>query len=154
MLPSLICGFIAKASTLILQAYRSLEENRVADLRRAAHTLKSNSATFGAMAFSVPAREFLYTARDNAMYEIDSIVRCIEMGATDYLPKPFDASLPRARLIASLANRRLRDIEREYLEQIDCVIEASAVEVGAFEIDSLNCVAGREDALGKLARVF
>ncbi len=91
----------------------------------------------------------------SALDEMESILRCIEMGATDYLPKPFDAGLLRARLNASLAQKRLRDIELEYLEQVNCVTSAAAaVEAGAFEISSLDCVAGREDALGKLARVF
>lgn len=91
----------------------------------------------------------------SALDEMDSIIRCIEMGATDYLPKPFDAALLRARLNASLANKRLRDIELEYLEQVNHVIQAAvAVESGVFECDSLNNVAARDDALGRLARVF
>jgi two-component system cell cycle response regulator len=91
----------------------------------------------------------------SALDEMESIIRCIEMGATDYLPKPFDAALLRARLNASLADKRLRDIELEYLEQVDHVIQAAAaVESGVFECDSLNSVAAREDALGRLARVF
>jgi CheY-like chemotaxis protein len=91
----------------------------------------------------------------SALDEMESILRCIEMGATDYLPKPFDAALLRARLNASLADKRLRDIELEYLEQVDRVIAAAgAVEAGTFECDSLDSVAGRDDALGKLARVF
>jgi DNA-binding response OmpR family regulator len=91
----------------------------------------------------------------SALDDMESILRCIEMGATDYLPKPFDVGLLRARLNASLANKRLRDIELEYLEQVNHVINAAAaVEAGTFESDSLNPVAGREDALGQLARVF
>ncbi len=91
----------------------------------------------------------------SALDDMDSILRCIEMGATDYLPKPFDVALLRARLNASLANKRLRDIELEYLEQVNHVIDAAgAVEAGTFECDSLNPVADREDALGQLARVF
>lgn len=91
----------------------------------------------------------------SALDEMESIVRCIEMGATDYLPKPFDVTLLRARLNASLASKRLRDIELEYLEQVNHVIAAAAaVESGTFECDSLNPVSGRADALGQLARVF
>jgi len=91
----------------------------------------------------------------SALDEMDSIVRCIEMGATDYLAKPFEVALLRARLNASLANKRLRDIELEFLEQVNHVIEAAAaVEAGTFESDSLDPVAGRDDALGQLARVF
>ncbi len=49
--------------------------------------------------------------------EIDSAVRCIEMGAEDYLPKPFNPILLRARLNASLQKKRLRDLEKAYLQQ-------------------------------------
>ena len=91
----------------------------------------------------------------SALDDMESVLRCIEMGATDYLPKPFDVRLLRARLNASMANKRLRDMELEYLEQVNHVIEAAAaVEEGTFDRDSLSPVAGRGDALGKLARVF
>jgi two-component system cell cycle response regulator len=91
----------------------------------------------------------------SALDEMESIVRCIEMGATDYLAKPFEVALLRARLNASLANKRLRDIELEFLEQVHHVIKAAAaVESGTFDCDSLDPVAGRGDALGQLARVF
>jgi len=91
----------------------------------------------------------------SALDELDSVVRCIEMGATDYLPKPFDPVLLRARINASLASKRLRDLELEYLEQVGHVIAAAAaLEAATFEPDSLNEVAARTDALGQLARVF
>lgn len=91
----------------------------------------------------------------SALDEMENVLRCIEMGATDYLPKPFDANLLRARLNASLASKRLRDIELEYLEQVDHVIQAAvAVESGTFREEQLDLVAKRDDALGKLARVF
>ena len=71
--------------------------------------------------------------------ELESIVRCIEMGATDYLPKPFDAAILRARLNASLAEKRLRDLELEYLEQVGRVIAAAgAVEADEFDPASLE----------------
>jgi len=54
----------------------------------------------------------------SALDEIESIVRCIEMGAEDYLPKPFDPVLLRARIGASLEKKRLRDQEQAYLQQI------------------------------------
>jgi signal transduction histidine kinase len=53
----------------------------------------------------------------SALDEIDSIVRCIEMGAEDYLTKPFDPVLLKARLSASLEKKKLRDLERAYLQQ-------------------------------------
>jgi CheY-like chemotaxis protein/class 3 adenylate cyclase/predicted metal-dependent HD superfamily phosphohydrolase len=91
----------------------------------------------------------------SAVEEMDSVVRCIEMGATDYLPKPFDPSLLRARINASLAEKRLRDLEREYLEQVGYVARAAAaVQEARFDLASLDRVAARDDALGQLARVF
>lgn len=45
--------------------------------------------------------------------EIDSVARCIEMGAEDYLFKPVNGVLLRARVRASLEKKRLRDQQRE-----------------------------------------
>ncbi len=91
----------------------------------------------------------------SAVDEMDSVIRCVEMGATDYLPKPFDPALLRARLNSSLAEKQLRDLELEYLEQVGYVIDAAAkVEAATFDAESLDGVAARDDALGQLARVF
>jgi two-component system, cell cycle response regulator len=91
----------------------------------------------------------------SALEDVESVVRCIEMGADDYLPKPFDPVLLRARINAGLARKRLHDLEQEYLEQVDHVVAAAAdVETGRFESRQLDGVAGRDDALGQLARVF
>ncbi|MBC7806502.1 MAG: response regulator [Akkermansiaceae bacterium] len=46
-----------------------------------------------------------------ALDEVDSVVRCIEMGAADYLPKPFDPVLLRARIGSCLREKRARDRE-------------------------------------------
>lgn len=53
----------------------------------------------------------------SALDEMDSIVRGIEMGAEDYLSKPFNATLLQARLAAGLRKKKLRDLERSYLQQ-------------------------------------
>ncbi len=90
-----------------------------------------------------------------AVDEMDSVVRCITMGAADYLPKPFNASLLNARINSSLASKRLRDLELEYLEQVGYVTEAAAnIETGQFKEETLDKVAARPDALGRLAKVF
>lgn len=47
----------------------------------------------------------------SAVDEIDSVVRCIEMGAEDYLTKPFNPVLLKARISASLEKKHLRDRE-------------------------------------------
>jgi len=102
-----------------------------------------------------PALQHLPVIMISGVDELESVIRCIEMGATDYLPKPFDPALLRARLNASLAAKRLRDLELEYLEQVGYVVRAAgAVEAGNYDAASLDRVAGRDDALGNLARVF
>ncbi len=50
--------------------------------------------------------------------DVDTLVRCIEGGADDYLTKPFDPVLLRARITACLDKKRLRDKERELLQQV------------------------------------
>ncbi len=53
------------------------------------------------------------TGRD----DLDSAVRCIELGATDYVLRPFKPALLLARVRASLADKRFRDLEREHLDR-------------------------------------
>lgn len=55
----------------------------------------------------------------SAVQELDSVVRCIELGAEDYLAKPFNATLLRARVGASLEKKRLRDALRANLERLE-----------------------------------
>jgi two-component system cell cycle response regulator len=91
----------------------------------------------------------------SALEDMESVVRCIEMGAADYLPKPFDPVLLRARINGCLTKKRLHDLELEYMEQVGYVVEAAtAVETATFAPESLDAVAVRDDALGQLARVF
>lgn len=54
----------------------------------------------------------------SALDRLDSVVKCIEMGAADYLAKPFNSTLLKARLGACLEQKRLRDRESSYLEQL------------------------------------
>ena len=54
----------------------------------------------------------------SALDEMDSIVRCIEAGAVDYLPKPFEPTLLHARIGSCLDNKLLRDRERQILEEL------------------------------------
>jgi sigma-B regulation protein RsbU (phosphoserine phosphatase) len=55
----------------------------------------------------------------SALNEVASVVRCIELGAEDYLPKPFDPVLLRARVGASLEKKRLRDEVRAHLARVE-----------------------------------
>jgi adenylate cyclase len=53
-----------------------------------------------------------------ALDDVESNVRCIEAGAEDYVPKPFNPVILRARITASLEKKRLRDQEQAYLDQL------------------------------------
>jgi adenylate cyclase len=72
---------------------------------------------------SDPALRHLPVIMISGVDELDSVVRCIEMGATDYLPKPFDPALLRARVNASLAAKRLHDLEVEYVGRLAALNE-------------------------------
>ncbi len=61
----------------------------------------------------------------SALDEMESIVKCIELGAEDYLTKPFDPILLKARIGASLEKKRLRDKEQAYLKQLQTEQEKS-----------------------------
>jgi class 3 adenylate cyclase/ActR/RegA family two-component response regulator len=55
----------------------------------------------------------------SALGEIDVVARCISMGAEDYLPKPFNPVLLKARIGACLEKKRFLDREKLYLRQIE-----------------------------------
>ena len=61
----------------------------------------------------------------SALNEIDSIVRCIELGALDYLMKPFNPVLLKARVTSSLEKKRLRDEINVYLARVNEELEAA-----------------------------
>ncbi|MBW3631087.1 MAG: response regulator [Gemmatimonadetes bacterium] len=54
----------------------------------------------------------------SALSEMESVARCIEMGAEDYLPKPFNPILLKARIGASLEKKRARDREVYLFQQL------------------------------------
>lgn len=54
----------------------------------------------------------------SALTELDTVVRCIEVGAEDYLPKPFNPTLLNARINAGLRKKRLHDMEKAHLEKL------------------------------------
>jgi adenylate cyclase len=53
----------------------------------------------------------------SSVEEVDSVARCIEMGAEDYLFKPVNPVLLKARIGASLEKKRLRDQQRELVRK-------------------------------------
>jgi DNA-binding response OmpR family regulator len=69
-----------------------------------------------------PALHHIPVIMVSAVPELESVVRCIELGATDYLPKPFSSAVLRARLRSSLAAKRLRDVERGNLRRLEAVV--------------------------------
>jgi adenylate cyclase len=71
----------------------------------------------------------------SSVEELDSVVRCIELGATDYLTKPINPSILAARIDASLAAKRLHDLEQESLERqmaLNQTIERQKQELSRF----------------------
>jgi len=54
----------------------------------------------------------------SALHEVQSVVRCVEAGADDYLAKPFNATLLKARIGACLDKKRGRDREIALFEQL------------------------------------
>lgn len=61
----------------------------------------------------------------SALNELASVVRCIELGAVDYLSKPFDPVLLRARIGASLEKKRLRDEVHMHLARLETELDAA-----------------------------
>jgi two-component system NtrC family sensor kinase len=59
----------------------------------------------------------------SALDEVQSVVRCIEMGAEDYLAKPFNQVILRARIGASLEKKRLRDRERNRTAELEQALQ-------------------------------
>ncbi len=55
----------------------------------------------------------------SALDELDNVIRCIEIGAEDFLPKPFNKVLLHARITACLEKKILRDREIEYLAKLN-----------------------------------
>jgi len=102
-----------------------------------------------------PALRELPVIMISGVADTPSVVRCIEMGALDHLPKPFEPAVLDARIGAALSAKRLRDLELEYLDQVGRVTRAAeALEADAFEPQGLATVVERSDALGALARTF
>jgi phosphoserine phosphatase RsbU/P len=61
----------------------------------------------------------------SALNEMDSVVRCIELGAADYLLKPFNPVLLKARLGATLEKKRLRDQVNAHLARLEEELDAA-----------------------------
>jgi serine phosphatase RsbU (regulator of sigma subunit) len=81
-----------------------------------------------------------------ALNEMESVVRCIEMGAEDHLPKPFNATLLKARVESSLAKKRLRDREQVVSRAMARELEIGRNIQAGFLPDTLPAIPGWEIA--------
>jgi adenylate cyclase len=70
----------------------------------------------------------------SALDEVDSVVKCIEMGAEDYLTKPLNPILLRARVNSSLEKKRLRDQQRELISKFATSAVAQSLETDGFSL--------------------
>lgn len=72
----------------------------------------------------------------SAVDELESVVRCIKLGAEDYLSKPFNPVLLNARVGATLEKKRLRDETAAHLARIQAELEsAREIQLGMVPID-------------------
>ncbi len=72
----------------------------------------------------------------SAVDETASIVRCLELGAEDFVSKPFDPIVLRARINAALARRRFSDLETEYQKIVEA--QAATIEALQAQLDALG----------------
>ena len=66
-----------------------------------------------------PALRHIPVIMITAIDDAESIARCIDMGAEDHLPKPFNPAILRARVDSALAKKRLRDREQVYAKSLE-----------------------------------
>jgi adenylate cyclase len=59
-----------------------------------------------------PARHYLPVIVASGRGDLSAVVKCIELGAEDFLPKPINSVILKARVGASLERKRLRDLDR------------------------------------------
>ena len=86
--------------------------------------------------------------------ELESVVRCIQMGAADYLPKTVAPEILRARIESSMAQKRLHDLERETLEQqrrLVATIDRQRSELSRFLSPQVAALVSSEDGEAMLA---
>lgn len=55
----------------------------------------------------------------SALNEQETVLRCIHLGAQDYLPKPINQQILKARISACLEKKRSHDLEREYTKRVE-----------------------------------
>ena len=84
-----------------------------------------------------------------------SIVRCIEAGAEDFLPKPFDPVILRARIGSGLNRKRVRDLEQDFVPDYDAQNMPSGDNRAAYALEHIAFRVGRiEQSLARIAAVI
>ena len=78
----------------------------------------------------------------SALNDTDNMVKGITQGADDYLPKPFNPHILRARVNASLARKRLHDYEQRYARSLEREMDIARDIQASFLPDHLPVVAG------------
>ncbi len=95
----------------------------------------------------------------SALDDMDSVVRCIRMGAEDYLLKPFNPVLLKARIRTCLENKRLRELSealelRNLKEEVQLIAESRAMQqvlstMRAMSRNPVNVLIQGESGTGK-----
>jgi len=86
--------------------------------------------------------------------ELESVVRCIRMGAVDHLPKTVDPEILRARIDASLAGKRLHDLEVEAMAEqarLLATIDRQRTELARFLSPQVAALVSSDDGQAMLA---
>jgi len=112
----------------------------VMDGHEVLHHMKSNDVTRDIPVIIISAQN-----------ELDSVVRCIEMGAEDYLPKPFNPVILKARISASLEKKRLHDLDIKNKQAVEEQNEVLEVRVHEQVKEIASAQLGAIFAMSKLA---
>ncbi|HEO65029.1 MAG TPA: response regulator, partial [Spirochaetes bacterium] len=73
----------------------------------------------------------------SAIDEVESAVRCIEIGAEDYLSKPFNPVLLKARVHSCLEKKRLHDMENEYRHLLENRVQQQVKEISQAQLGTI-----------------
>jgi putative two-component system response regulator len=86
---------------------------------------------------SDPALLHLPVIMISANDEIENVIKCIESGAEDYLPKPFNPVLLRARVEASLQKKKIFDREAHYQSELEQRVRAQVKEITSAQLAAI-----------------
>jgi adenylate cyclase len=89
-----------------------------------------------------PPKQFLPVIVASGMDQLDAVVRCLGLGAEDFLPKPVNAVILNARISSSLEHKRLLDLERLRLIELEAEKQLLSLEKEKSERLLLNILPG------------